>query len=45
MNRLAGATLALAQMREVQFIEDDLGHKAYASPKVAQSMIEPLGPN
>jgi hypothetical protein len=29
----------------IQLVEDDLRHHAYASPKVAQGMVELLGPN
>ena len=32
-------------MREVQLVEDGLGHNAYASPKVAQGVLEILDPD
>ena len=33
------------QLREVQPVEDGLGHNAYASPKVAQGLVEVLDPD
>ena len=33
------------QLREVQPVEDGLGHNAYASPKVAQGLVKVLDPD
>ena len=33
------------QLRGAQLVEDNIGHNTYASPKVAQGLVEILDPN